>query len=109
MLSRIGSRSDTADSALIAESRTIWNGTTEQASVSPTASPDAVEDHPQQQVDADEGERVDEPLDDLPDAAPVADPQVAARERDEDVQATGQRSAVGRSRRADHVQGLHMS
>jgi hypothetical protein len=39
MLSRIGSRSDTAVSALIAESRTIWKGTTEQASVSATASP----------------------------------------------------------------------
>ena len=84
MFRMIGSRMVIAVIALIAGHQTSWNGTTAQASVSATHRR-SVEDHPQEQVDADERERVEQPLDELPRAASVADPQVAARERDEHV------------------------
>ena len=75
-------RAHRVDDAII----TSWNGTTAHAMHQPGRLAAAVEhEGHEQQVDADERERVEQPLDELPAAAPVARAQIAARERDEDV------------------------
>src|SRR5919199_2071041 len=89
MLRMIDCLSATAWSAFTTVIITSWNGTTaREAEPGRWAGALEHEGH-EQQVDADERERVDEPLHELPGAAAVARAQVRGRQRDEDVEDPG--------------------
>ena len=113
MLRMIVLRVVTALMALITVDMRSWNGTTAHATLKPGATPWTIEhDRVEQQVHADERERVEQPLQYAPRAAAISESHVCDGQRDENVTHPGLLSGGDdtkrRAARRAHVGGIYV-